>query len=98
MEHSKICGLSAESTKFALKKINIKLFSKKNHSLLDSKLESEFNSKPWGQIAQSVEQRTENPCVGGSIPPLGTIKPQRNLRFFFALKRVLELEFLYIDS
>ena len=24
------------------------------------------------QIAQSVEQRTENPCVGGSIPPLGT--------------------------
>ena len=25
------------------------------------------------QIAQSVEQRTENPCVGGSIPPLGTI-------------------------
>ena len=26
------------------------------------------------QIAQSVEQRTENPCVGGSIPPLGTTK------------------------
>ena len=25
------------------------------------------------QVAQSVEQRTENPCVGGSIPPLGTI-------------------------
>ena len=25
------------------------------------------------QIAQSVEQRTENPCVGGSNPPLGTI-------------------------
>jgi hypothetical protein len=25
------------------------------------------------QIAQSVEQRTENPCVGGSIPSLGTI-------------------------
>ena len=23
-----------------------------------------------GQIAQLVEQRTENPCVGGSIPPL----------------------------
>ncbi len=23
------------------------------------------------QVAQSVEQRTENPCVGGSIPPLG---------------------------
>ena len=27
-----------------------------------------------GQVAQSVEQRTENPCVGGSIPPLATIK------------------------
>ena len=26
-----------------------------------------------GQVAQSVEQRTENPCVGGSIPPLATI-------------------------
>ncbi len=25
-----------------------------------------------GQVAQSVEQRTENPCVGGSIPPLPT--------------------------
>ena len=24
------------------------------------------------QVAQLVEQRIENPCVGGSIPPLGT--------------------------
>ena len=24
------------------------------------------------QVAQLVEQGTENPCVGGSIPPLGT--------------------------
>ena len=23
-------------------------------------------------VAQSVEQGTENPCVGGSIPPEGT--------------------------
>jgi hypothetical protein len=28
---------------------------------------------PEGQVAQLVEQRTENPCVGGSIPPLATI-------------------------
>ena len=28
-----------------------------------------------GQIAQSVEQRTENPRVGGSIPSLTTSKP-----------------------
>ncbi len=27
-----------------------------------------------GLVAQSVEQRTENPCVGGSIPPQATIK------------------------
>src|SRR5438552_14404019 len=27
---------------------------------------------PIGQVAQLVEQRTENPCVGGSIPPLAT--------------------------
>ena len=26
-----------------------------------------------GEIAQSVEQRTENPCVAGSIPALATI-------------------------
>src|ERR1019366_2346174 len=25
-----------------------------------------------GLVAQSVEQRTENPCVGGSIPPRAT--------------------------
>src|SRR5271156_3294912 len=27
---------------------------------------------PQGQVAQLVEQRTENPRVGGSIPPLAT--------------------------
>ncbi len=35
-----------------------------------------FKSLPdrqYALIAQSVEQRTENPCVGGSIPPQGTI-------------------------
>ena len=26
-----------------------------------------------GRVAQLVEQRTENPCVGGSIPPPATI-------------------------
>ena len=25
-----------------------------------------------GRVAQLVEQRTENPCVGGSIPPSAT--------------------------
>ena len=37
-----------------------------------------FESHPgrqymYASVAQSVEQRTENPCVGGSIPPRGTI-------------------------
>ena len=32
-----------------------------------------------GQVAQLVEQRIENPCVGGSIPPLATIPPPGNL-------------------
>jgi hypothetical protein len=27
-----------------------------------------------GLVAQSVEQRIENPCVGGSIPPRATKK------------------------
>ncbi len=26
------------------------------------------------RVAQLVEQRTENPCVGGSIPPPGTTR------------------------
>ena len=35
------------------------------------------SDKQYAQIAQSVEQRTENPCVTGSIPVLG---------IFFCLK------------
>ncbi len=35
-----------------------------------------------GQVAQLVEQRTENPCVGGSIPSLAT-KQIKGLRGFF---------------
>ncbi len=31
-----------------------------------------FGLNQYGQIAQSVEQGTENPRVGGSIPPLAT--------------------------
>ncbi len=35
--------------------------------------DEEVNCSTWkdlGQVAQLVEQRTENPCVGGSSPPL----------------------------
>ena len=37
---------------------------------------------PQGDVAQLVEQRTENPCVGGSIPFITTkktFKPFRSL-------------------
>lgn len=40
------------------------------------------NPLGWGQIAQSVEQRTENPRVAGSIPALATI-PTLSLRSNF---------------
>ena len=36
----------------------------------------------YGFIAQSVEQRTENPCVGGSIPPEATIIYYRSQRMY----------------
>ena len=33
----------------------------------------DFFKKSYASVAQSVEQGTENPCVGGSIPPGSTI-------------------------
>lgn len=39
---------------------------------LREKIESRTIEISQGQIAQSVEQRTENPCVAGSIPVLAT--------------------------
>ena len=40
-----------------------------------------------GSVAQSVEQRTENPCVGGSIPPGATLNPFRNDGVFVLYKK-----------
>jgi hypothetical protein len=39
-----------------------------------------------GQVAQLVEQRTENPRVGGSIPSLATIHSPEPLFVFFAYR------------
>jgi hypothetical protein len=36
-----------------------------------------------GDVAQLVEQRTENPCVGGSIPSITTPKPTLATRWVF---------------
>ncbi len=44
-----------------------------------------FNLRPSvGRIAQLVEQRTENPCVPGSIPGPATISIFFPEEFFFA--------------
>ncbi len=47
-----------------------------------------YNFKLNGPVAQSVEQRIENPCVGGSIPPQATII-QRPTFFSWAFLFVL---------
>ena len=43
---------------------------------------SRSNTRPpsGGQVAQLVEQRIENPRVGGSIPPLATIRASEDFR------------------
>ena len=44
----------------------------------------EINTQSWGAIAQLVEQRTENPCVPGSIPGGTTNKKRlRQIEVFF---------------
>ena len=48
-----------------------------------------FREKLRGAIAQLVEQRTENPCVPGSIPGGTTIK-KRSLRVSFLCLREYE--------
>ena len=42
---------------------------------LDRNLGLKSNTRPYGQVAQSVEQWIENPRVGGSIPSLATNFP-----------------------
>ncbi len=47
--------------------------------------------KGTGTIAQLVEQRTENPCVAGSIPAGTTRKGDANIAFFIVLNSELDL-------
>ena len=44
----------------------------------------------FGSVAQSVEQGTENPCVGGSIPLGATIFEKVHLCGFFILKSLIK--------
>ena len=59
---------------------------KKSHFLFGSlKIKRTFASqnKKDGAIAQLVEQRTENPCVPGSIPGGTTVKRVTEVTLFF---------------
>ena len=60
------------------------MFNKEEHSL------KRFKQPQSGGVAQLVEQRTENPCVTGSIPVLATIfvSTPVNPTGFFTLKFV----------
>ena len=49
-----------------------------------------------GTLAQLVEQRTENPCVPGSIPGGTTINPLRNYWVFYFFGKVKLLLFNYM--
>ncbi|KJV97696.1 RPE5 domain protein [Rickettsia amblyommatis str. Darkwater] len=46
--------------------------------------EANFSSASsiYGHVAQSVEQRTENPCAVGSIPTVATTIPYFKSRFY----------------
>ena len=48
---------------------------------MQRKTEETPNANPNGAIAQLVEQRTENPCVPGSIPGGTTSKIANNLNY-----------------
>ena len=47
-------------------------FAHNQRMAIETRNPSVVTTKWVGWIAQSVEQRTENPCVGGSIPPPAT--------------------------
>src|SRR5690606_26695435 len=55
----------------AFSKGSEKILWRKSHSRKFSCIVSPFSV---GLVAQLVEQRIENPCVGGSIPPKATIE------------------------
>ena len=55
------------------------------------------------QVAQLVEQGTENPCVGGSIPPLGTTLfnyffIKYNSKKIFINFKMKDINLIYLDE
>ena len=55
-------------------------------------------AQPFAQVAQSVEQRTENPRVTGSIPVLGTFAGTEILKKSFSSFCVLYFLFLSFST
>ena len=49
-----------------------------------------------GAVAQSVEQRTENPCVAGSIPAHTTTKTSTAMLGFFVILILNEQKDIFI--
>ncbi len=47
-----------------------------------------FCASFFGDVAQLVEQRTENPCVGGSIPSITTQEKPPDEAFFLSLSMI----------
>ena len=64
----KVLQLFGDDLAFPLLKAAVK---QSRVHLLDTRIGKTYNI-PDAEVAQSVEQRTENPCVSGSIPLLGT--------------------------
>ena len=55
--------------------------------------------QPFGQVAQLVEQRTENPRVGGSIPSLATTFSRiQTVTYTMSPESVLRFDRLYVGK
>jgi hypothetical protein len=58
--------------------------------------------REYGEVAQLVEHRTENPCVGGSSPPFTTKNPlYTTYEGFFTvgyMERYMETHFKYLTG
>ena len=56
-------------------------WTRQPHPTINRRLAGLFRGLPWhAQVAQLVEHATENRSVGGSIPPLGTMRSSAGFR------------------
>ena len=71
MPNIKIYTQAVKSLEYELRKLGLTLSQHPNRIRKVGRFSCSYSA----QVAQSVEQWTENPCVDGSIPPLGTGNP-----------------------